>query len=80
MNLEVRKLNFIQEFIQIENEEIVKGLEKVLFNSKVNLIETSISPMSLDQFNKEIDEAMEDSKNNRISSIKDLKETLSKWS
>jgi|GEM_PF-5723169 len=47
MNLEVRKLNFIQEFIQLQNEDIFKGLEKVLFESKVNLIETNISPMSL---------------------------------
>lgn len=80
MNLEVRKLNFIQEFIQLQNEDIVKGLEKVLFESKVNLIETNISPMSLEQFNKEIDDAIKDSKNNKVSSLKNLKETVSKWS
>lgn len=28
MNLEVRKLNFIQEFIQLQNEDIFKGLKK----------------------------------------------------
>lgn len=80
MNLEVRKLNFIQEFIQLQNEDIVKGLEKVLFESKVNLIETNISPMSLEHFNKEIDDAIKDSKNNKVSSLKNLKETVSKWS
>ena len=80
MNLETRKISFIQEFLRLQNEEIVSGLEKFLRNRKNELIEKKFKPMSIEQFNKEIDQALDDSKNNRVIKATDLKSKIQKWS
>ena len=80
MNLETRKLTFIQEFLRLQNEEIVSGLEKLLRKRKIEMLENNLKPMSLKQFNKEIDQALDDSKNERIIKASDLKDKIQKWS
>ncbi len=76
MNIESRKLLFIQEFLRIQNEEIVEGLEKVLKEWKAKQYEKGMKPMSRKQFNNEIDKAMEDSHEDNVVKAKDL---LKKW-
>ena len=76
MNLETRKLTFIQEFLRLQNEEIVSGLEKLLRKRKIEMLENNLKPMSLKQFNKEIDQALDDSKNERLIKASDLKDTI----
>jgi hypothetical protein len=80
MNLEARKISFVQEFLRLQNEEIVIGLEKLLHKRKAELIEKDMKPMSLEQFNKDIDQAEEDFKNGRYISSTDLKAKYQKWS
>ena len=80
MNLEARKIEFVQEFLRLENEEIVSGLEKLLRKRKMELMENELKPMSMEQFNAEIDQAMEDSKNDNVIKASDLKAKIDKWS
>jgi len=80
MNLEARKLSFIQEFLRLQNEEIVSGLENLLRKRKIELIENDFKPMSIEQFNSEIDQSLEDSKNERLIKASDLKDKIQKWS
>uniref|UniRef100_UPI00404A3F94 hypothetical protein n=1 Tax=Flavobacterium sp. TaxID=239 RepID=UPI00404A3F94 len=77
MNLEARKITFIQEFLRLENEEIIIGLENLLRKGKTELIESNYKPMSEEQLNSEIDLAMEDSENGRLIKAIDLKLALS---
>lgn len=42
--------------------------------------EENLKPMSLEDFNREIDKALEDEKDNRIISVRDLKKQIQKWS
>ena len=79
MNLETRKIEFVQEFLRLQNEEIVSVLEKLLRKRKTELIENSLKPMSMKQFNAEIDQAMDDSKNGRMIKATDLKAKVQKW-
>lgn len=80
MDLQTRKLSFIQEFLRIQNEDIISGLEKMLKKKKAELYEENLKPMSMEQFNADIDQSLEDSANDRIISAKDLKEEVKKWS
>ena len=80
MDLEARKINFVQEFLRIENEKIINGLEKLLRKSKSELFEENLSPMSLEQFHAEIDKALDDSENDRMIKASDLKAKVEKWS
>jgi len=76
MNIETRKISFIQEFLRIQNEEIVIGLEKLLREQKSEQYENDLKPMDLKQFNDEIDQALVDSENDRVIKATELKE---KW-
>jgi len=80
MDLETRKITFVQEFLRLQNEEIISGLEKLLRKKKMDLFEKKLTPMSVEQFNKEIDQAMDDSENGRVISAKELKKKMRKWS
>lgn len=80
MNLEARKLLFIQEFLRLQNEEIVSGLENLLRKRKIELIENDFKPMSIDQFNSEIDQSLDDSKNEKLIKASELKAKIQKWS
>lgn len=79
MDLEARKISFVQEFLRLQNEEIVSGLEKLLRQRKTELIEENMKPMSMEQYNDEIDQAMEDSENGRMIKANDLKTKIQKW-
>ena len=79
MDLEARKISFVQEFLRLQNEEIVSGLEKLLRKRKAKLIEENLNPMTKEQYNTEIDQALEDSKNGRMIKATDLKAKIQKW-
>ena len=76
MSIETRKLLFIQEFLRIQNEDIIIGLERILNHWKSSNKDTII-PMNIEDFHKEIDLAMEDSYNDNVVKAHDLKQ---KWS
>lgn len=80
MDLEARKISFVQEFLRLQNEDIVSGLEKLLRKRKAELIEQNFKPMTMEQYNSEIDQAMENSKNGRMIKATDLKAKIRKWS
>lgn len=73
MNLEARKISFVQEFLRLQNEEIVIGLEKLLHKRKAELIDNEMKPMSLEKFHADIDQSISDSENGRLISASDLK-------
>lgn len=75
-NLEARKISFVQEFLKINNEYVINVLEKLLHKNK---FEQNLKPMSLEQLNLEIDQSLEDEKNDRLTSAKSLKENIQKW-
>ena len=79
MDLETPKISFVQEFLRLQNEEIVSGLEKLLRKGKAELIEQNLKPMSMEQYNADIDQAMDDSENGRMIKATDLKNKITKW-
>lgn len=79
MDLESRKISFVQEFLRIQNEEIVSGLENLLRRKKIELIDKSLKPMSLNDLNKEIDIALDDSKKGKLITAQELKEKVKNW-
>ncbi len=78
MDLQARKISFVQEFLRLKNEEIISSLESMLKNRKSEFYEKDLKPMNLDKFNKEIDQALEDSENDRIIKATDLKSKFKK--
>ncbi len=79
MNLEARKILLVQEFLRIDNEKIINALENALHKIKSENFDENLKPMSLEEFNDEIDIAIDDADNNRITNVADLKNKIQKW-
>jgi hypothetical protein len=73
MNIEARKITFIQEFLKLDNEDVINSLEQLLKKSKGLPIEERFEPMSIEALNDRIDKSMEDSRNGRVVKAEDLK-------
>ena len=80
MDLQTRKISFIQEFLSIQSEEVISRLEKYLEKEKKINIDKEFSPMTLEEFESRIDQSMEDSKNGRVIEANQLLEEIKKWS
>ena len=77
MDLQTRKINFVQEFLKLQNEELVLRLENLLkkeSKSKLNIV-----PMSIEEFNDRIDQSLDDSKNGRLTGTDDLLSEIEGW-
>jgi hypothetical protein len=79
MDIQTRKINFIQEFLKIQNEDVVKRFEKILNREKDRNPDRLLSPMSIEDLNKRIDLSLSDSQNDNITEINDLLEEIAKW-
>ncbi len=79
MNIQAKKLELIEEFIKIDDEEFIASLELMIKTKKKRLIDKEKQPMSLDEFYKMIDQAKQDSENGRVITHQDLKEKIKSW-
>ena len=78
MDLQTRKLNFIQDFIKLESEEAISYYEKLLQKETQN--NTELKPMTMKEFQKRIDQSTEDSQNRRLTENSKLISEIKKWS
>ena len=74
MDIQTRKLEFIQEFLKIQSEEIISRLERILKN-----IDDDFSPLTIEEFNSRIDQSLEDSKNDKVIESNKLIAEIKQW-
>jgi hypothetical protein len=72
MDLDARKLSFIQEFLSVQNEELISKLEKLLRKSDVSESESVFEPMTKEKLNVETDLALKDSTQGRMENAREL--------
>ncbi len=78
MDIQSRKIEFVQEFLKLQNEELLTRLEKLLRSEKSQK-DNDLQPMSIAELNERIDRSMEDSKNERLIASSDLIAEIEKW-
>ncbi len=78
MDLQTRKLNFIQDFLKLESEKTIAQFEKLIRNKAAN--EEELNPMTVDEFHKRINKSLEDVKNGKVTDANDLLTEIEKWS
>jgi hypothetical protein len=78
MDLQTRKLNFIQEFLKLESEKAISHFEKLL--QKETQISSELKPMTMKAFQNRIEQSTEDSKNGRLTESDNLISEIDKWS
>lgn len=79
MDLEARKILFVQEFLRIKNEDLIKGLESFLRKGKTDILENEFKPMSLEQLHEDINQSLLDSKKGNLIKATDLKTKIDQW-
>lgn len=72
MNLEARKIEFVQEFLKLQSEEVVSRLEKILRKEKNTSDARIFEPMTQEELNKRIDQSESDFRNNRFKNSSEL--------
>lgn len=80
MTIEARKLSFIQEFLLLQNEEILISLENLLHKYKSEANHTDFPSISMEEFNADIDQSILDAKNGDYISAEDLRLKVKGWS
>ena len=79
MDIQTRKINFVQEFLRLRNIKLIEKLEKILLEDKAKDYEANLKPMSIDNFTKMIDKSIDDSKQGNLVNARELKESFKKW-
>lgn len=79
MDIQTRKIEFIQKFLKVESEDVIKRLEKILRIENKTSVKEEFESMTIEEFNERIDKSMEDSKNGRLTKASDLKAKMEKW-
>ena len=80
MDLEIRKIHFIQEFLRLNNEQVVNKLEKLLQKEKTKLYSLDKNPYSTEELESMIDRAEEDAQNGRVKNAHQLRKEIDGWS
>ena len=80
MDLEARKITFLDKFMNLQNSDIISQFEDLLLKLKRNETNEEFEPMSKDELNKRIDKSMDDSKNGRLTETSELKAEIKTWS
>ena len=72
MNIEARKIKFVQEFLKLQSEDAISKLEKILRKEKSSSDERMFEPITQEELNKRIDQSESDFRNNRYKSSSEL--------
>lgn len=55
MDIQTRKIEFIQKFLKIQSEEVITQLEKILSKEIKSSENDELKPITVKEFNKQID-------------------------
>ncbi|HLO45748.1 MAG TPA: hypothetical protein VK175_15520 [Leadbetterella sp.] len=80
MSIEERKISFVQEFLKLENEEVIEHLEKVMKTAKSFKMKEELGPLTIEQFDNEIFLSLKDSEDGNLTKAEDLKQRILQWS
>lgn len=79
MDLEARKIEFVEEFLKLQSEEAVIRLEKILKEEKESSEGKKLKKMSKLDLNTRIDRSLKDSEEGKLTELDALKSEIKKW-
>ncbi|HED06726.1 MAG TPA: hypothetical protein ENI57_01260 [Ignavibacteria bacterium] len=79
MDLQTKKLSFIQELLRVQNEEIINKLESLLNSERKKELMKEIKPMTMEELNRIVDQSEEDSKQGKLINAREIKKEIGSW-
>lgn len=78
MDIQARKIEFIRDFLKMQNEDLLTIMEKLLRTTTMKT-KDDVQPMTIHELNRRINKSMEDSKNGNLTESNDLISEIKKW-
>jgi hypothetical protein len=80
VTVERKKLHLIEEFLKIQNEDIINKIESIINEERHKSLKDEFNtPFSTKEFDEMIDQAEADATNGRVYSTNDLKKQIQSW-
>ncbi len=79
MDLQTKKLHFVQEFLRLKDESLIDKLNNLLRKERKKKFEGELKPFGKKEFNEMIDNAESDSGSGRLTSAQELKNEIDSW-
>jgi len=79
MDIQARKLHFVQEFLRVADEELVGKLERLLRTERKKKLDKNLLPITLKEFNEIIDKSEDDFTNGRETEARNLLNQIDSW-
>lgn len=76
MDIQTRKIEFVQEFLKLTSEDAILRLEQQLRKERKR---NTFSQMTVGDLNRRIDASMVDSENDKVIEANDLMAEIEKW-
>ena len=77
MDLQTRKIHFIQDFLLYANSSILSKFEELLKQEREKVLEKELKPMTIKDYEEKIKKALEDVRTNKVKSARSLKKEIS---
>ena len=74
MDIQTRKIVFVQEFLKLQSETVISRFEELLKSES-----DDFQPMTMKEFNARIDQSLEDSKNDNVIEATELLKEIKEW-
>lgn len=72
MNIEARKIKFVQEFLKLVDEDSISKLENLLSLEKLESGKSGLSPFDKEELNKRIEKSEEDFEKSKFKTSEEL--------
>jgi len=72
MDIQARKIHFVQEFLRITDEELVIKLEKLLHVERKKRLAMELGSLTIEELNKIVDQSEDDFNNSRATEARNL--------
>lgn len=79
MDIQARKIHFVQEFLRVADDELVTKLERLLRIERRKKLEQELLPMTLKEFNEIIDLSENDFNNGRVIEARNILTQIETW-
>ena len=79
MDIQARKIHFVQEFLRVADDELVTKLESLLRIERKKKLDEELHPMTLKEFNEIIEKSEDDFNNGRVIEARNLINQIDIW-
>ncbi len=79
MDIQARKIHFIQEFLRVADDELVTKFEKLLRFERKKQLDKELRPLTMNEFDETIDKSENDFNNGRVTESRNLLDQIDSW-